>query len=587
MYYSQKVKIPKKGSKVYALKKDKYIYVYYETGRTYDRKTQKTSPKRVSIGKLDDINDTEMWPNEQYLKYFGDNVEEVEKEVVHKMDASVKAGTMMLLDRIVEEYGMKERLVDIGLSSSKADLLLDVASYMIIENSNVAQHYEGYAYNHVLFDEDNHGYSDSTIGRLFGKDLDDNYITNFTNAWCGRKDKDSPIYISYDSTNKNCQSGDILIAEYGHAKDDADKPIINYSMAYDCTNSEPLFYELYPGSINDVVQLSSMIEKASSYKFRKLRFILDRGYFSEENFKEMRANDYEYLIMFKNDRSREFSRSMIDKARGTFEDRSRNYSNAYRNFGTTVHGCFLGMDHWIHIYFSQERKSCAMTQIMQDVADAEKYLIANTGKRCSLTDDCRKYFDCEMAGGVLKSWKPANDRIDTMISYCGYFIILSSYETDYREALKLYKSRDVSEKVFRSDKSFLGNRTMKVESEEVLKGKTFTSFIAQILRNRMHKHISTYALSSERKQNWMNVEALIEEMEKITLAVGGDGRYRLYNSISARQKEILSAFGITESNARNMIAEMERKLTEARRREGEELLKNVQDKDADSDRQED
>ncbi|WP_314730956.1 hypothetical protein [Oribacterium parvum] len=28
------------------------------------------------------------------------------------------------------------------------------------------------------------------------------------------------IYISYDSTNKNCQAGDIDLAEFGHAKDD-------------------------------------------------------------------------------------------------------------------------------------------------------------------------------------------------------------------------------------------------------------------------------------------------------------------------------------------------------------------------------
>ena len=38
------------------------------------------------------------------------------------------------------------------------------------------------------------------------------------------------IYISYYSTNKNCQAGDIDLAEFGHAKDDKSKPIINYSV---------------------------------------------------------------------------------------------------------------------------------------------------------------------------------------------------------------------------------------------------------------------------------------------------------------------------------------------------------------------
>ena len=35
------------------------------------------------------------------------------------------------------------------------------------------------------------------------------------------------IYISYDSTNKNCQAGDIDIVEFGAAKVDAGLPIFN------------------------------------------------------------------------------------------------------------------------------------------------------------------------------------------------------------------------------------------------------------------------------------------------------------------------------------------------------------------------
>lgn len=55
---------------------------------------------------------------------------------------------------------------------------------------------------------------------------------------------------SHDSTNKNCQAGDIELAEFGHAKTDIGSAIINYSVGYDLKNKEPLFYEAYPGSIN-------------------------------------------------------------------------------------------------------------------------------------------------------------------------------------------------------------------------------------------------------------------------------------------------------------------------------------------------
>lgn len=48
-------------------------------------------------------------------------------------------------------------------------------------------------------------------------------------------------YISYDSTNKNCQAGDIDLVEFGHAKEDVGAPIINYSIAYDRNNAVPLY----------------------------------------------------------------------------------------------------------------------------------------------------------------------------------------------------------------------------------------------------------------------------------------------------------------------------------------------------------
>ena len=39
-------------------------------------------------------------------------------------------------------------------------------------------------------------------------------------------------------------------------------------------------------------------------------------------------------------------------------------------------------------------------------------------------------------------------------------------DMDAKDAINLYKSRDVSEKVFRADKSYLGNHCLRVASEE-------------------------------------------------------------------------------------------------------------------------
>ncbi|MCT3488477.1 transposase, partial [Lactobacillus delbrueckii subsp. lactis] len=106
---------------------------------------------------------------------------------------------------------------------------------------------------------------------------------DFLNSWNATHDKNEKIYVSYDSTNKNCKAGDIEMAEYGHPKNDVGAPIINYSIAYDMTNEKPLLYESYPGSIVDVSQLKYMLEKIRGYGYEKIGFILDRGYFSKAN----------------------------------------------------------------------------------------------------------------------------------------------------------------------------------------------------------------------------------------------------------------------------------------------------------------
>ena len=80
------------------------------------------------------------------------------------------------------------------------------------------------------------------------------------------------------------QRDDIQVA---FAKDDVGAPIFNYSIAFDRNNSLPLFYEAYPGSIVDVSQLQLMLEKANGYGYKRIGFILDRGYFSKENIRFM------------------------------------------------------------------------------------------------------------------------------------------------------------------------------------------------------------------------------------------------------------------------------------------------------------
>ena len=134
------------------------------------------------------------------------------------------------------------------------------------------------------------------------------------------------------------------------------------------------------------------------------------------------------------------------------------------------------------------------------------------------------------------------------ISLCGYFVIITSERMTAKEALHLYKSRDVSEKLFASDKSFLGNKSMRSHTNEGVEGRIFTQFIALIIRNKIYTALQEENEKLEKKQNYMTVPAAIRELEKIEMTRQTDNVYRLDHAVTAKQKKILKAFGMNEGN---------------------------------------
>jgi transposase, IS4 family len=106
-----------------------------------------------------------------------------------------------------------------------------------------------------------------------------------------------------------------------------------------------------------------------------------------------------------------------------------------------------------------------------------------------------------------------------------------------KEALHLYKSRDVSEKLFASDKSFLGNKSMRSHTNEGVEGRIFTQFIALIIRNKIYTALQEENEKLEKKQNYMTVPAAIRELEKIEMTRQTDNVYRLDHAVTAKQKK--------------------------------------------------
>ena len=296
MYLDYVVDIPDVKGKITFRTKGQARYVYYEYSREYDPSKQYTNVKRVTIGKVLPEDENKMRPNENFRKYFPE-VEQPEEKTVSCRSSCLKTGAYMIIDKAAKDLELDTKLQD-SFGAKAAGIMLDLAAYSIITEGNAAQYYPDYAYNHPLFTPDMKCYSDSFISD-FLRSIKENQRQDFLDQWNADRCKRERIYISYDSTNKNCQAGDIDIVEFGAAKVDAGLPIFNYAVGYDVNNREPLMYEKYSGSINDVSQLQFMVDKIKGYGYKNIGFILDRGYFSKDNLSYMDSSGFSFIIMVK------------------------------------------------------------------------------------------------------------------------------------------------------------------------------------------------------------------------------------------------------------------------------------------------
>ena len=128
------------------------------------------------------------------------------------------------------------------------------------------------------------------------------------------------------------------------------------------------------------------------------------------------------------------------------------------------------------------------------------------------------------------------------------------------EAIDLYYSRDASEKLFRGDKSYLGNKSIRVHTSESASAKIFVEFVALIIRNRLYTKLKDETERIDNRPNYMTVPAAIKELEKIEIIRGLDRIYRMDHAVTATQKTILKSFGMDANYIRLKANEISEEL---------------------------
>ena len=546
MYLNTTVKIPEIKGKIVSKKKGGTTYILYQYGSDYNPEKKYAVPLRAIIGKVSPADATLMYPNEKFQVYFPDASIPDELPLAYR-SCCLRIGACVIIRKVLDEYSLVPMLRK--RFGNDAGLMLDLVSYLIVEEENAGQYYPDFAFTHPLLAEKMTIYSDSKVSRLLSLITKDQCI-GFLDDWNARRDHKSRIYVSYDSTNKNSEAGDIDIVEFGKAKDDKGLPVFNLSIAMDKTNRVPLFYEEYPGSVTDVSQFSCMVDKVMEYGYKKIGFILDRGYFSRENIRYIDENGYTFIIMCKGCKA--LVSSLVLSIQGSFETKREAAIRAYRVYGVTTAARLYEddtEDRYFHIYYNPSKQAAEREQLEQRVEKLRQFMDRHIGKDVRFGKTYQEYFHLHYdRRGYFRGADERTDVIERELQLCGYFCIITSEKMTAAQALIQYKGRDISEKLFRTDKTFIGSRSERVQSSQSMSSKIFIEFVALIVRNRIYNLLKEQMIRTESKQKYMTVPAAIRELEKIEMVRRNNGTYKLDHAVTKTQKVILSSFGMDEDD---------------------------------------
>ena len=75
-----------------------------------------------------------------------------------------------------------------------------------------------------------------------------------------------------------------------------DLPQVNLGLVLSLHTHIPLNFKLVLGSINDVVTLKNLVAEIKAFGITKSLFILDRGFYSENNIEEMNSEKIEFVL---------------------------------------------------------------------------------------------------------------------------------------------------------------------------------------------------------------------------------------------------------------------------------------------------
>ena len=259
----------------------------YESISHWDKEKKQYRARRTLIGKVDPDNG-EIVPTRK--KTASEDVGIKKPGPVPTMYASRSFyGATYLFDAIGRKLGIADDLKKCFPETNNQ--ILSTAYYLILENKSSLSRFSKWAVLHkhpYVKDIPSQRSSD-----LFASITEEERCSFFRLQGKRRAENE---FWAYDTTSISSYSQCLKQVRYGVNKEDDHLPQINLALLFGEKSNLPFYYRKLPGNITDVKTVKNLLADLYFLEYRKIKLVMDRGFYSEENINALCQKHLKFLI---------------------------------------------------------------------------------------------------------------------------------------------------------------------------------------------------------------------------------------------------------------------------------------------------
>ena len=475
----------------------------------------------------------------QKSKYLGKSEDGVIKKVRDLRTKDVLSyGEFLPIMKIIKQYQIDKFLVK-ELGKRSANSLIALSLGRLVRGISL-QNTENWYYGTWLYHQTRDlPLSPSSISRLLGK-IGESRIQDKLSSHLIRQLK-SKRTILYDITSVSSYSELIKLLEWGYNRDQLDLPQINLSVILDKAEGIPLGYEIYPGSISDVVTLKNTIKKIQIQGVKNFTIVLDRGFFSINNLDILLNNNTDFIMAVPDDRYKS-AQTLINSLSTEIE--KPKYLKQYSNEIVFVKDVEIKIGpHKLngYCYYNPKRAQQEKDSFYKRLFDIQEKLktlkISNNiqAKIEEITGNLKNYFSVKVSQNQIDV-EIKEEAVSRRLNKKGLFLIAINGDYSWDTCLSMYREKELIERSFNILKNDLELSTPNVQKDSTLKGLMFICLIALIIRMKILNVLKQKNLIKS-----YSFESMMITLEKLKAIILDNGQV-IFNEISKNQRVLLEAF---------------------------------------------